>query len=81
MFAALASAGMPYLSGGILSEGTPTFHEVPNLPDWQALLLLILLVAVLVLALYWNTKVYQAPEIGTGHGSSHSSEGGSSSAH
>ncbi len=81
MISALISARMPYLSAGILSEGTPTFHEVPTLPGWQALLLLILLVAVLVLTLYWNTKVYQAPEVGTGHGASHSSGEDTSTAH
>lgn len=73
--------GASYLTGGIFSEGTPTFDEVPTLSNWQALLLLLLLVAILVIALYWNARAYQAPDIGSGHDFSHSTEGDGSSAH
>ncbi len=81
MIAAIAMSDLSNMSGGILSEGIPTFHEVPTLPGWQALLLLILLVAILVIALYWNTQAYQAPEIGGGHGASYEAEGDPHSAH
>ena len=45
----------------LASEGPNTFEEVPTLPGWQALILLIVLICILVLALYGNSRVYQAP--------------------
>ena len=60
----------------LASEGPNTFEEVPTLPGWQALILLIVLICILVLALYGNARVYQAPVYEDRHGQGHQGEHG-----
>jgi hypothetical protein len=47
----------------ILSQEIPTGVEPFTIPPLTALGLVIILIAVLVLALYYNSQVYQPPQI------------------
>lgn len=73
----ILSQSFASLSSGVFLEGTPTYSDPMTLPGWQGLLLLIALVTVVVLALYWNARTYEAPDVNGSHGG----EAGQSAGH